>query len=306
MSEKKTKKTAAIVTLYHPKAEAAESLKELGKQITWLILSDNTPGENHSAMFRDLPNAVYLANGANLGLAAGINRGLDTAEAWESDYVFFFDQDSRVPEGHIETMIRDWEEIAKEHRIGLLGPRFYDEITGTYNADAILDQDNGDYSGPYMHIGQMITSSMMTTYDIIKEIGFWNEELFLDYGDYDLCWRLKAAGYELFITRNVLLKHHLGDGCVQARDPKSKMVFPLAYGAPIRKYYQTRAAIKLLRKNYVPEDWRKLLKQNLTIRRYFDLRYLPDKWENTKYYHRGLIDGLRGKNGEYRTKRKPG
>ena len=124
-----------------------------------------------------------------LGLAAGINRGLDTEEARTSDYVFFFDQDSRVPEGHIETMIRDWEEIAKKHRIGLLGPRFYDEITGTFNADAILDRDRAEGSEPYMPIGQMITSSMMTTYAIMKEIGFWNEELFLDYGDYDLIER---------------------------------------------------------------------------------------------------------------------
>ena len=301
----KTKKTtAAIVTLYHPKKETGESLKALGKQIDRLILSDNTPGADNREMFAEIPNAVYLANGANLGLAAGINRGLDTKEARESGWVFFFDQDSHVPEGHIATMVQDWETLAETHRIGLLGPRFYDEITGTYNADAILDASVEESGSPYVPIGQMITSSMMTTWEIMKEIGFWNEELFLDYGDYDLCWRLAAAGYELFITRNVLLKHRLGDGCVMAKDPKSKAVFPLAYGAPVRKYYQTREAVKLLRKDYVPADWRKLLKQNLTIRRYFDLKYLPDKWENTRYYHRGLWDGLRNRQGEIPKKRK--
>ena len=135
----KMKKTAAIVTLYYPKPETAESLRALGKQVTWLILSDNTPGADNGARFAAISNAVYLANGKNLGLAAGINRGLETAESRMSDYVFFFDQDSNVPEDHIQTMVRDWEALAKEHRIGLLGPRFYDEITGVYNADAILD-----------------------------------------------------------------------------------------------------------------------------------------------------------------------
>ncbi len=304
MKEIKQTNTAAVVTLYHPKQETAESLKALAAQVTRMILSDNTPDGDNREMFAAIPNAVYLANGKNLGLAAGINRGLETEEARESDYVFFFDQDSYVPEGHIETMVRDWEELAKEYRIGLLGPRFYDEITGAYNADAILDNGTEESADSYVPIGQMITSSMMTTCGIMREIGGWNEELFLDYGDYDLCWRLKAAGYELFITKHVLLKHRLGEGCVQAKDPKSKMVFPLAYGAPIRKYYQTRAAIKLLRKDYVPDDWRKLLKQNLTIRRYFDLKYLPDKRKNTYYYHRGLLDGFRGINGEFRRKRK--
>lgn len=301
---KTVKNTAAIVTLYHPKPETAESLKALGEQVTSLILSDNTPEGNHRAMFAEIPNAAYLANGVNLGLAAGINRGLDTAEARESDYVFFFDQDSHVPEGHIETMVRDWETLAESRRIGLLGPRFYDEITGTYNADAILDNSTEESTDPYVPIAQMITSSMMTTYGIMKEIGFWNEELFLDYGDYDLCWRLAAAGYELYITRNVTLSHRLGEGCVEAKDPKSGMTFPLAYGAPIRKYYQTRAAVKLLRKDYVPEAWRKLLKQNLTIRRYFDLKYLPDKRKNTYYYHRGLLDGLLNRQGEFKGKRR--
>ena len=300
---KTEKNTAAVVTLYHPKPETAESLDALGKQVTWLILSDNTPDTDNSGMFAGIPNAIYLANKANLGLAAGINRGLETAEARESDYVFFFDQDSRVPEGHIKTMVRDWEELAKEHRIGLLGPRFYDEITGAYNADAILDRGTEESSDPYVPIGQMITSSMMTTPEIMKQIGFWNEEIFLDYGDYDLCWRLAAAGFELFITKHALLKHRLGEGCVTAKGPKSKAVFPLAYGAPIRKYYQTRAAVKLLRKDYIPAEWRKLLKQNLTIRRYFDLKYLPEKRKNTYYYHRGLLDGLLNRQGEFRRKR---
>ena len=301
---KTVKNTAAVVTLYHPKPETAESLKALGEQVTSLILSDNTPGGEHRAMYAGIPNAVYLANGANLGLAAGINRGLDTAEARESDYVFFFDQDSHVPEGHIDTMVRDWETLAETRRIGLLGPRFFDEITGTYNADAILDNSTEESADPYVPMAQMITSSMMTTWEIMKEIGFWNEELFLDYGDYDLCWRLAAAGYELYITRNVTLSHRLGEGCVEAKDPKSGMTFPLAYGAPIRKYYQTRAAVKLLRKDYVPDAWRKLLKQNLTIRRYFDLKYLPDKRKNTYYYHRGLLDGWLNRQGEFKGKRR--
>ena len=102
-------KTAAIVTLYHPKKETAESLKLLGEQVDRLILSDNTPGGDNRSMFAGIPGAVYLPNGANLGLAAGINRGLETPEARESDYVFFFDQDFHIPEGHIATMIRDWE-----------------------------------------------------------------------------------------------------------------------------------------------------------------------------------------------------
>ena len=298
------KKTAAIVTLYYPKGDITRRMTDLSGQVTALILSDNTPDGNNAALFANIPNAVYLANGANLGLSAALNRGLATPEAQDSDYVFFFDQDSAVPPKHIEIMVRDWEMLEKDHRIGLLGPSYFDEITETMDADSAMTPD--DCTEPYRSIEQMITSSMMSQYNIMRQIDFWNEEIFLDYADYDLCWRLLRADYELFITRNTQMRHKLGEGFVWAFDLISRQRFKLAYGAPIRRYYQTRASVKLLRSGYVPKAWTKWLWLNLTLRRYFELVYLPDKWKMSCYHARGIWDGLRGKCGELSAKQKDG
>lgn len=290
------KKTAAIVTLYYPKGDVARRMVDLSAQVSVLILSDNTPYGNNAVLFADIPNAVYLRNGANLGLSGGLNRGLQTLEARQCDYVLFFDQDSTVPPEHIETMVRDWETLEKEHRIGLLGPSYFDEITQTMDADSAMTPN--DSNELYKPIEQMITSSMMSRYSIIEDVSFWNEDIFLDYADYDLCWRLLRKNYELFITKNTQMQHKLGEGFVWAFDLITRQKFKLAYGAPIRRYYQTRASVKLLRSDYVPKAWKKWMWMNLTLRRYFELVYLPDKWKMTRYHARGLWDGLRGKCGE--------
>lgn len=292
--------TVAIVTLYNPDSEVPERARILADQVTTVILSDNTPDRDNRELFADIPNALYLPNGRNLGLSGALNRGLKTPEAERSDYVFFFDQDSRIPEGHIDTMVRDWETLAKDHRIGLLGPSYFDETTGTENVDSFLTKDTSE--GPYRQMEQMITSSLMSRIEILREINFWNEDIFLDYADFDLCWRLLKAGYELYMTKNTMMRHRLGEGFVWAYDPGTKQKFKLSYGAPLRRYYQTRAAVKLLRTDYVPEEWRKWLKLNLTRRRYFEKKYLPERRKVTRYYIRGLIDGWLGKNGEF-TKR---
>lgn len=293
------KNTTAVVTLYNPKQTAADNLKSLAAQVTTLILSDNSPSGNNAALFSGIKNAVYIRNGKNLGLSGGINRGLQTDEVKNSDYVFFFDQDSEVPEGHIDTMIEDWERLERDHRIGLLGAHFLDEISGNEDADNIIKDEAENKDERYLPVEQMITSSMLTKYPLIADINFWNEEIFLDFADYDLCWRFLAAGYELFITKSVCLRHSLGDGKVEAHILFSKdKKFTMGYSAPFRKYYQTRALMKLRKTDYVPENWKKWLKANLTVRTFYDLRFLPDKRKRFCFYLRGLIDGARGKSGE--------
>lgn len=288
----------AIVTLYHPDDSVPERMKAIAEQVTWLILSDNTPNKDNSSLFKDIKNVVYLCNKKNLGLSGAINCGLRTRRARESDYLFFFDQDSQVESGHIDTMIKDWNELEKNHRIGLLGPFYYDEITQSYNVDSFVTGVNTE--NEYKPVRQMITSSMMSRYSVLKEIKFWNRKIFLDYADYDLCWRLLGKGYELFLTSNVCMNHRIGIGSVPAFDLITRKHFRLAYGAPIRRYYQTRASIKLLRWGYVPKEWRKWLIANLTLRCYFELVYLPDKLKLTKYYLLGLMDGFLNINGEFK------
>ena len=128
---------------------------------------------------------------------------------------------------------------------------------------------------------------------LLKRIDFWNEKVFLDLADWDLCWRMQKAGMVCCMTEKVVLHHSVGNG--------EKKVGPikLRVGQPFREYYQTRDALYLLQENYVPLKMRLRLIANVTIRPVVHYLMLDDKKSRMKFIRRGINDYKKGVHGEY-------
>ena len=68
-------------------------------------------------------------------------------------------------------------------------------------------------------------------------------------------------------------------------------------GAPVRLYYQVRNVLILSRRSYVPLYWKL---RNIPA---IPLRWLINRWvfdngkQRGRYFAKGLVDGLKGKNG---------
>ena len=142
-------------------------------------------------------------------------------------------------------------------------------------------------------VSNTITSSLMMRYGNLKRIDFWNEKVFLDLADWDLCWRMQKAGMVCCMTEKVVLHHSVGNG--------EKKVGPikLRVGQPFREYYQTRDALYLLQENYVPLKMRLRLIANVTIRPVVHYLMLDDKKSRMKFIRRGINDYKKGVHGEY-------
>ena len=71
--------TMAITVLFHPDANLAARLGRLAPQICCLIVVANDGGG--ASRLAGIPNVrmIYLSQGRNAGLAAGLNRGLEAA-----------------------------------------------------------------------------------------------------------------------------------------------------------------------------------------------------------------------------------
>ena len=160
-----------------------------------------------------------------------------------------------------------------------------------------LPKNATEISKGCFYVSEVITSSMLTKYTVLRSVGFWNETVFLDYADFDLCWRVKKAGFEICQTCNVRLNHALGKNAQEMFLPfKNKYVLQ-SYWIPLRYYYQTREIIKLFWKKYIPRQWRKNFLIHNTIEILMHLYYLPQKRERFLYFYKGLIDGIIRKNG---------
>ena len=291
-------KTCALVTLYKPDSSVRNNVVSLAKQVSKLILIDNTENTENSAIFRGFDNCAYIWNGENFGLSVAFNRALkNLPAAKDSDYILFFDQDSCVTENLVSTLVHDFEEIAKADKIGCLGAVYFDSVKGEYGGISRLGKEICENC---FEVTELITSAMITKYSILEEVGFWNENIFLDYADFDLCWRLGQIGYKSFISKNAILNHSLGFGFLKVNFFGKTL--NMSYSPPFREYYQTRAAVKLLLKSYVPLRWKKNFLFNIFCRIWIFSINLPNGKKRFRYFLKGVKDGLLHKNDAYTSK----
>lgn len=284
--------TVALVTLYNPDEKIFERIKLLSKQVSKVVLLDNSPVFNDKDDFSFIENCVYHFFEKNLGLSAAFNWALKNFDFIKSsDFILFFDQDSCVSENLVSTLVNDFTNLSKSQKIGFLGPVYFDS---TRNELSGITKRSKKITENIYEVSEIITSAMITTYEVLECIGFWNESIFLDYADFELCWRGKKYGFKTFITKNTVLNHSLGAGLLKCR--LLKMSFN--YSSAFREYYQSRAAVKLLKRSYVPANWKRNFIFNLTVRIFIYLIHLPQKINRLKYFWLGILHGLFNKSGE--------
>lgn len=284
--------TAALVSVYYPATTIKDHIKAIASQVDAVYICDNSPNPNHW-MFAEIDerdNIRYAHFCDNLGLSAAFNQILtDPFIPWEeNDYIFFFDQDSLIKPQHVARMLGVYEDLQKRgFEIGCLGPVYFNTSSGIVEIPKIKDPlTDNTYA-----VSSIITSSMLCTYGDLRSIGFWNARVFLDMADWDLCWRMKAAGKLCCLTEAVTLHHALGSG--------QKKIGPLTLriGKPFREYYQIRECLYLLFRSYTPLKYRIRFVAMLFIRSPLHLLFLDQRKQRLGYMAKGFIDFFRGKHG---------
>lgn len=281
-----------IVTLYNPDVSVVSNIQTIIPQVDKLYLSDNSPRENRE-MFSGFDKVEYYFNNGNLALSGAFNRILNSSTIkWsDEDYIIFFDQDSSIEKGHINRLIERFDRLSNRGiKVGCLGPIFFNRSTNQLAIPRIKKQiSEYDYI-----VKSLITSSMVSKYGILKNVGFWNEDVFLDMADWDLCWRIRNKGYECIETKIVVLNHAVGTGV------KKVGKITLGKTSKVREYYQTRNYLYLLNKNYVPIKYKLEFIRNLTIRPILHYLFLDNGKKRMRYIKDGIRDYKRGYFGEYK------
>lgn len=272
-------KTISLVTLYFPDENVKKNITQLSHFVDNVVLLDNTPGSDNSELFSGLKKTEYIAYKENLGLSEAFNRYLKSLK--ENCYIIFFDQDSFCPENLIEQLKKDYSFCCKRlDKKGIIGPAYFEK-----NANQLMiPKQKKEISEEIYQVKSIITSGMFTELEVLQKIGFWNEEVFLDMADWDLCWRVLKNNFFCCLTRIVVLSHRLG------KSVHKICGFKIKEGAAFRVYYQTRDCLFLLRKNYVPLKFKFRFILMLTIRPIIYFIFLSDKKKRIHFFFKGIID----------------
>ncbi len=286
-------KITAIVTLFYPNIENWDNLKNIAKQVNRVIVIDNTPVKQ-DLVYNEIPNLTFIVMGYNAGQPVAFNNVLRSNDfLWQNDdYVIFFDQDTKIEDNYIRRLLSIYRKLnkSKEYRLGCLGPVFYNTSSGIKEMQHIKKRVA---KGCYI-VEDIIESSLLTQYKILKEVDFWNEEFFLDGDDWDLCWRIRDKGYQIIKTDLVSITHSIGESEIRF------LCFRIRRSAPVRLYYRTREMLNLLTKSYTSNRMKLNMIFDLTFINVMRILLLDEKKKRWMFIKRGWIDHKRGITGEYK------
>lgn len=235
-------KYAAVIVLYKPELELlSRNISQVLKtSISSVILIDNSPNELDNSFLLSFNSKIisYVYNNGNKGIAYGLNTGLKIAENLGYNWVLQLDQDSIIPTNMID--VYNTFLVCSHEKVGLLCP-------------TIL-QGEGKETGDIACVSHSlfaITSGSLINIRAWNDIGCYDEKLFIDGVDHDLCIRLRQKNYQIIQFDQLYLNHRLGivkRKKILGYNIRVKVGYP-----PLRMYYIVRNYHYIKKKYKTPD-----------------------------------------------------
>jgi rhamnosyltransferase len=278
----------AVIVTFNPDAgavqELAQTLRASGAKI---IVVDNTPG----AGAENLPmDATVLRLGFNAGIAHAQNVGIRAALAHGAEVIVFFDQDSRLEGGFLDRLLRPLflgepgvvAPVCVDRAHGFEVPSYritrYGFVRKVFarTADRCVDAD------------LVIASGTAATAATFAVAGVMDEDLFIDYVDFEWCLRCRSKGIPIRVVPGATITHSIGERAVNLG------LFSGVIHSSARSYYKIRNGFLLLRKKHVP--WFFAVRETtIAIVQYMAmLPFVKRRREYAAVFVRAISHGIRG------------
>lgn len=204
---------SSLIILYEPNLNKIEEcINSLSSQVNEIFIVDNSI-KNHSNFFKKYKNINYLYAGKNLGIAAAQNLGISEIKKKNYKYVIFSDQDTIFKNSYALKMMNKYHELSYKYKIAALTPSFYNINNKTLypaiNRKGFFKVKNYNTSKDII-VTETISSGLFINLDVFDIVGKMNEKLFIDWVDYEWCWRAKKNGYCIIMIPSIIIYHQLG------------------------------------------------------------------------------------------------
>ena len=231
----------AVIVTYHPSAKMLESMSNVLAQVQGLVVVDNGSNDDELGPLRVASQTLgfqLIENGENLGIAEALNQGVCWAKSRGYPWVILFDQDSGITDGFIDQMLASWKSHPDRERVGSIHPRYVDPETGI---ETVVPRASDD--SPVL---PMTSGALMPAW-IFDRIGWFATEYFIDFVDWEYCFRMRAAGYLIADSRQATLLHAPGN---PATTTILGYTFHPSHHSAMRRYYISRNCIVFYRKYF--------------------------------------------------------
>jgi GT2 family glycosyltransferase len=194
-----------------------EHKQEIDEKEVEIVLVDNASTDNSVASFKKLGSKIKLIESAeNLGFAKGCNLGAGMSSG---EYLLFLNSDTEVKD---KGFLKMAEYLKGNPKVGILGGKLR-------NIDGSIQKSCGKFYNLFnlalmllgferlgflrfspktsRKVDWVSGASLMVKKDIFKQIGKFENELFMYMEDQELCFRAKLRGLETHFYKEVEVVH---------------------------------------------------------------------------------------------------
>lgn len=271
----------AGIVLYNPDIyRLKENLDSIVRQVEDVILIDNNSNNIKKVenLTSNYSNVFIIKNDINKGIATALNQIISYASNKKYKWVITLDQDSVCS----KNLINIYGEFLNINNIGMMTCNIVDRNFSL--------ESNNFTKNPYIYVDDCITSGCLTNIAACIDVGGFDESLFIDYVDFDMCTTMLEHGYKIIKINYDGLLHEVGSAFTKKICGRTEVIYN---HSAFRKYYIARNGIYYLRKHKASFSLKHYVHRYLRVYEeiLFILVYENNKFEKLKAGIKGIIDG---------------
>ena len=198
----------AVLVTYHPDDDFPVRLARVISQVGAAVVVDNGSSASELDMLKrataGAAASVLIENSENLGIARALNIGVHHAQSQGRLWALLLDQDTLVDPDMVEQLLSIQASVVVDS-VAAIGSRFRD--TSGHTVEPIRLSAQGNH---WQEVESVITSGCLLSLRAYAAVGPFREDFFIDYVDTEFCFRARAAGFRIVITRAALMSHSVG------------------------------------------------------------------------------------------------
>ncbi len=273
-------KLAACVILYNPDDSVVGNVLSYADSVDKIWLIDNSDQTN-AAVEPLLSDAriQYLKLDQNFGIAYALNRACELAMNESFKWIPTMDQDSSIDADKFFPNLNPDLSVAAIFAASFKGTK------GRWIKP---------YNEHYNEIHYTITSGSVMSLDVWKSVGGFDENLFIDEVDHDMCMKIRNYGSRILTTKEPCLNHTIGVALKEKTESTTRF-----RPQPFRCYYHVRNSLTMVTRYIFTQPrfaFNRVFNLSKTIFRI--VAYYPDKAQYFRYVGKGGLDFITRRKGK--------
>lgn len=273
-------KILAGIVCYNPDVKRLlDNIEHIINQVNKLIIIDNG-SKNIDIIKKSIPkNVVLIENKENEGIANALNQIHYFAIENEYQWFLTIDQDSVLD----RELVRNYKKYLSYKSVGIICCEYIDR--NTYMDRGIMKLSNN-----VKYVNECITSGSLCNTEVISNIGSFDNKLFIDLVDMDICRKIIDSGYRIIKIPYYGFMHELGKS--QTKNIFNKKI-NIYNGNIKRLYYISRNSV------YMAVQYHDIYYLRTLVRHIIkSLLFEKNRLKRLKAYFLGFYDAMKGNMGK--------